>query len=252
MSRKAQRRTPAKAGLWTAITTATQSKAAKRHTKRRTGNASITSEHCAPRLPPSPGNAYTQRSKTLVEIGFNSYPEYLASDLWRSIRASILHRDNRKCRMCSKQATEVHHASYAKDVMLGENHGLLASVCNDCHCVIERNSDGTKTLLTEANRRFGILAAASKKKKRKWKKGEDRRKIFTAATAAIVDTRPAHPLSKREKGKRYCPESPRIPIINNSSTYIKPGHLNDNPTSNRWLAVLAARKMLKISEQPPA
>ena len=76
--------------------------------------------------------------------GFGSYQEYLKSDLWKSIRARVLERDNYKCRLCGKHATQVHHRHYGIRTMKGKTLTHLMSVCGGCHQKIEIDCEGKK------------------------------------------------------------------------------------------------------------
>ena len=76
--------------------------------------------------------AYARRNRTLLELGFRSYQDYLRSDLWQAIRLRILGGWQRECR-CGKTAFEVHHTSYSRAVLLGEDQSGLLPVCRECH-----------------------------------------------------------------------------------------------------------------------
>lgn len=206
MRRKAQRRTLAKAGLWTEKTTVTQSKAAKRQTIRLAGNASISSEHCAHRHPPSTG--YAERMRNLLSIGFNCYADYLASDLWKGIRDGCLETARYRCGMCGNKAVTAHHKSYQVDVLLGRRPDLLVATCHDCHRIIERDFDGTKTSIETANRRLNLLVHASRRERQRDKKRKDKPKKKPHAT------KKTYPPAEFGKVK---------PIVsNNNNTYVLP------------------------------
>lgn len=63
------------------------------------------------------------------------YEIYLQSPLWKEIRLRILERDKYICRDCGKKANQVHHLSYAHDVMAGKDDSKLISICRACHDV---------------------------------------------------------------------------------------------------------------------
>jgi hypothetical protein len=86
-----------------------------------------------------------------MEIGFDNYYKYLKSKLWKKIRSSQLSYEPR-CVACGKRATQVHHRSYNKDILLKwcPNWGL-ESVCRQCHQVIEHDGFGKKRDLHLAN-----------------------------------------------------------------------------------------------------
>lgn len=83
---------------------------------------------------------YAERNRTLIELGFPSYSHYLGSDVWKEIRRLALKGN---CH-CGKQATQLHHRSYAKEVLLGEDLTQLLPICNGCHKRIEFTKDGKK------------------------------------------------------------------------------------------------------------
>lgn len=92
---------------------------------------------------------YAKRDKHLSELGYASYDIYLSSDDWKGIRAKKL-RHHKHCVLCDAIATQVHHLSYAPEVLLGLRHSLLVTVCDKCHIFIEFNGDRKRTL-EEAN-----------------------------------------------------------------------------------------------------
>ena len=65
------------------------------------------------------------------------YQRYINSTAWRSIRRRILDRDNGLCQMCGLTANQVHHRSYAKEVLDGNADEYLVSLCRECHEAIE-------------------------------------------------------------------------------------------------------------------
>lgn len=94
---------------------------------------------------------FEERAKALLSVGYSSYPAYLRSDLWASIRRSILDRDGHRCRVCKitkkrgpKEAKAVHHLSYSVDVLLGHNYDELASICHGCHQEIKFTGNGNR------------------------------------------------------------------------------------------------------------
>lgn len=107
-----------------------------------------------PKTKPSPAKPhshkpvlnYTDRNNILIEQ-FNGmrYAEYLKTPLWLAIRNLALTR-NKNCKRCGKPATEVHHSSYAEDVLKGASLEPLWSVCHRCHELAEFNPHGSKRL----------------------------------------------------------------------------------------------------------
>lgn len=57
-----------------------------------------------------------------------------AKEKWEQVRKQVLERDNFKCVVCGKPATQVHHIhlrSKRKDLMYEKNN--LVSLCDKCH-----------------------------------------------------------------------------------------------------------------------
>jgi len=86
-------------------------------------------------------NEYGKRNRVLKALGYASYAAYLASDLWRTIRARVLQRDGHVCRGCGGRANQAHHRNYRSDVLAGVNDVHIVSMCNDCHEEIEFDGD---------------------------------------------------------------------------------------------------------------
>ena len=99
-------------------------------------------------------NEYQLRNELLQQLGYTNYQEYLASDLWESIRQTVLDRDKNKCWCCQSFAYQVHHKSYSKSVLLGKNKRQLISVCTVCHKRAETTQSGVKVRLSVANARL--------------------------------------------------------------------------------------------------
>lgn len=95
---------------------------------------------------------YKLRNAAVRELGFKTYGDYRASDIWKTIRAMVLKRDGGKCVCCQKTATNVHHQSYAAAVLAGSALQLLHSLCRDCHKAIEFDEYGRKVTIAIANR----------------------------------------------------------------------------------------------------
>lgn len=78
--------------------------------------------------------AYGARKQILKSMGFASYQAYLASDLWKRIRARVLAKSS-KCSgfKCGKRATQVHHGKYGRRELSGDDLTHLYPVCGGCH-----------------------------------------------------------------------------------------------------------------------
>lgn len=98
------------------------------------------------------GRTYGSRNAILRELGFSSYREYLASDLWKRIRTFVLERDSYLCRMCHRPANQVHHQHYDKPVLLGRKMHSLVSTCGACHKWVEFTGSGKKRSVFWARR----------------------------------------------------------------------------------------------------
>lgn len=86
---------------------------------------------------------YEDRKAFLLELGFKSYRSYLASALWKSIKARLL-LPGMKCEYCEKPAVTLHHSSYWPSVLRGESTKPLHPVCNGCHLFGEFDRTGKK------------------------------------------------------------------------------------------------------------
>lgn len=81
---------------------------------------------------------YSARDELLKTLGFDSYKYYTQSLRWKIIRASVLARDKYECRFCSMPTRTVHHLSYARSILIGEDLIPLVSLCKDCHTLVDR------------------------------------------------------------------------------------------------------------------
>ena len=102
---------------------------------------------------------YTRRRSVLVAMGFDSYAEYLRSDLWKTIRKTVLKRDRFRCRCCRGKATEAHHREYTEESLSGLDTSTIVSVCRACH--VSSEFDGIKKVpVSIANNRMNQKARA--------------------------------------------------------------------------------------------
>lgn len=107
---------------------------------------------------------YAQRGRSLRALGFETYPDYLASKLWTEIRADVLARDHERCRCCNNKATQVHHFSYDTDTLAGRDLRWLAAVCSGCHLAIEYFPDGKKRSVREVGEQYRTMRRGLKSK----------------------------------------------------------------------------------------
>lgn len=80
------------------------------------------------------------RPYELRRLGFDNYRQYLASDLWKTIRRRVLERDGNLCATCGKEARHVHRRSYEYAALSGDSIDNLVSLCGGCHFSIELRS----------------------------------------------------------------------------------------------------------------
>jgi hypothetical protein len=90
------------------------------------------------------GNAYRDRDKLLKEMGYKTYRDYLAGELWKTIKAAGFEKHGDTCRLCPKKAVALHHVSYCMDVLKGLDLSKLVPLCDDCHYAVEFWPSGRK------------------------------------------------------------------------------------------------------------
>lgn len=108
---------------------------------------------------------YEIRAGALSKLGFRSYQDYMASPLWRKIRAKVLPRAGGRCAFCGERATQVHHRAYTYRVLKGQKPNLLVQCCGDCHKDIEFWPDGRKRDPLEVRARSRQLERAYERKR---------------------------------------------------------------------------------------
>lgn len=101
-------------------------------------------------------NTYSQRNLTLQQMGFANYAEYLASDLWKSIRAKAFRKKRNLCKLCSGPGQVLHHLSYSRTVLEGRHNSKLVIMCHKCHKEIEFDENGDKRTVQQVNVAFGL------------------------------------------------------------------------------------------------
>lgn len=102
---------------------------------------------------------YRKRERNLKKLGFESYKEYLKSDLWKSIRCLILFERNYTCHFCKGKATEVHHLRYTINTLSMVNkhfRGGLTATCRNCHQKISEYAKDNQIQEEEAFRLFNM------------------------------------------------------------------------------------------------
>lgn len=99
------------------------------------------------------GCDYASRNANLNRLGFDTYPDYLRSDLWRAVRVKVYAAKGRDCYLCGKPATELHHNRYHANDLTGETIRFINPICRQCHESIEFR-DGKKVTLHKAAKSF--------------------------------------------------------------------------------------------------
>ncbi len=110
---------------------------------------------------------YAKRNQLLSSLGFSSYSEYLASEVWSAIRVRVLLMAEYKCKICGRPATTVHHIGYGKDALIGHKLTGIVALCSGCHYKIEFSPDGKKRTLCDAHSAYGKMWRISPLRKRK-------------------------------------------------------------------------------------
>jgi 5-methylcytosine-specific restriction endonuclease McrA len=113
-------------------------------------------------------------------VVYKTYEEYLASDLWKHIRGAVIRRDNRRCRICRKRGSQVHHLSYAKNVMEGRALDKLVLLCRRCHKRVEFTTSGRKRSVSEAADVYLRLAKEQSVEKRHKKRRRRRKRVVVS------------------------------------------------------------------------
>lgn len=112
---------------------------------------------------------YAERDSVLRSMGFKSYPAYLASELWSSIRARVIDRDL-KCRICNGKGSSCHHVSYSKDALNGDDIDFIIYTCKSCHKHIEFRGERKRPFIQSRRITIELMAKAEKSGAGKWLK----------------------------------------------------------------------------------
>jgi len=108
--------------------------------------------------------AYRERNRILRSRGYNTYAEYLKSELWQSIRARVL-AQSRECYACGGYANQAHHHSYRKPDLDGRDIRRISPICHRCHKIIEfRERDDEKLNPAQATAKMRQLRTLRLKK----------------------------------------------------------------------------------------
>jgi 5-methylcytosine-specific restriction endonuclease McrA len=81
-------------------------------------------------------NKYEIRQKSLKRLGFDSYKDYLESDLWLKIKKKVYLFGKGKCRYCGEKANIPHHLKYDYLTLSGKKRQIkknIVLICRKCH-----------------------------------------------------------------------------------------------------------------------
>jgi hypothetical protein len=105
------------------------------------------------RISPNP-TTYRERNALLKTLGFRTYKDYLESWLWQEIKRKAFALHGYACVFCKEKSILLHHKSYHRKVLLGEDLTPLAPMCRECHEMVELDSNGKKRRLKQAQAMF--------------------------------------------------------------------------------------------------
>ena len=110
------------------------------------------------------GRTYRSRDTLLRRMGYSSYPAYLRSPLWASIKARI---PAPLCCIprCGRPRVDLHHTTYEARVLAGDlpDDALQAAIvplCSRCHRLVEFAPTGSKHTMQEALLAYTALRTA--------------------------------------------------------------------------------------------
>lgn len=103
---------------------------------------------------PAEGTMRKKRFVYLRSLGFETYRQYLASELWAQIRAEVIGAVDGKCFRCGGRAVQVHHTTYSLAALSGKDKSTLRALCRGCHHFIEFHPDGRKARQSVANKKL--------------------------------------------------------------------------------------------------
>ena len=82
-------------------------------------------------------DGYLDRHCNLQILGLGNYDEYLASELWGTIRRMVFQRDGQKCQICPRKGYQAHHNSYSLPTLRGDDLTGIVTLCWQCHAHVE-------------------------------------------------------------------------------------------------------------------
>jgi hypothetical protein len=95
-------------------------------------------------VPPESNESYQDRDKSLRQMGYSNYDEYLRSDRWLIIERRVLQKE---CMSCGGRSDTVLSLSATKECLLGERMDRLIALCNECNRKLYDSLKDKKTTL---------------------------------------------------------------------------------------------------------
>lgn len=100
---------------------------------------------------------YKQRNELLSKLGYRDYTQYLSSNLWKEIYLRVMLDRGNRCILCNNQTNILHHISYRRSVLLGEDDSFIVPLCNSCHMRIEFTKKGVKRDVCTVQEQLGRI-----------------------------------------------------------------------------------------------
>lgn len=72
-----------------------------------------------------------ERDKFLKDLGYNTYSDYLKSDLWALIKKEYLSK-REVCANCEELPTDIFHVFWTVDNLIGKDYCGLLPLCRSC------------------------------------------------------------------------------------------------------------------------
>lgn len=99
---------------------------------------------------------YRKRARSLKKLGFDSYEEYLKSNLWKEVKRRVFREFGNNCLLCPAHAETVHHNRYNIADLSGRNLRHVVPICHSCHRIVEFDGE-TKLTLKQARMKYKSL-----------------------------------------------------------------------------------------------
>jgi hypothetical protein len=119
-------------------------------------------------------NPYRDRDDNLHKLGFDSYRDYLRSQLWEEISFRVFRRTtDGRCECCRfRRASQIHHRAYDISTLRGDCIDALTALCDCCHYKAERPTKRQSPYdrLTKANEFIARGQTRAPEQPESWKK----------------------------------------------------------------------------------